>query len=122
MKKSIVVGVLLAAVMLAVKFPPAFCRTELIDRIIARVNEEIITQRQYNEQKEKLRQSLAQHYSGEQLDAQYNEGVKDLLENMIDEDLFVQKAKDLNINVESQLVQRLDQLRQQMGLASIQDL
>lgn len=120
--KNILVGILLAAVMMLVKFPPAFCRTELIDRIIARVNEEIITQRQYDEQKQKLRDSLAQHYSGDQLTIQYNEGVKDLLENMIDEDLFVQKAKDLNINVESQLVQRLDQIRQQMGLPSIQDL
>lgn len=121
-KKSIIVGILLAAVTMVVRFPPAFSRTELIDRIIARVNEEIITQRQYDEQIDKLRQSLAQHYSGDQLTAQTNAAVKDLLENMIDEDLFVQKAKDLNINVESQLVQRLDQLRQQMGLATIQDL
>lgn len=121
-KKSIIAGILLAAVTMVVRLPPAFSRTELIDRIIARVNEEIITQRQYDEQIDKLRQSLAQHYSGDQLTVQTNAAVKDLLENMIDEDLFVQKAKDLNINVESQLVQRLDQLRQQMGLASIQDL
>lgn len=120
--KNIIVGILLAAVVALIKVPPTFSRTITIDRIIARVNEEIITQRQYNEQLQKLRDSLAQHYSGEQLAAQYNAAVKDLLENMIDEDLFVQKAKDLNINVESQLVQRLDQIRQQMGLASIQDL
>lgn len=120
--RSVVIGILLAAVVALVKFPPSFGRTITIDRIIARVNEEIITQRQYDEQLQKLRESLAQHYSGEQLTAQYNAGVKDLLENMIDEDLFVQKAKDLNINVESQLVQRLEQIRQQMGLASIQDL
>lgn len=120
--KSIIAGIVLAVIAAALAFTPAFSRTELVDRIIARVNEEIITQRQYDEQKDKLRQSLAQHYSGEELETQYNAGVKDLLENMIDEDLFVQKAKDLNINVETQLVQRLDQLRQQMGLASIQDL
>lgn len=120
--KAVITGASLVAFLALVGLPAIFGSTYTIDRIIARVNEEIITQRQYDEQKQKLHDSLAQHYSGEQLTAQYNEGIKDLLENMIDEDLFVQKAKDLNINVESQVVQRLDQIRQQMGLASIQDL
>lgn len=120
--KAVMSGASLVALLAFVGIPAIFASTYTIDRIIARVNEEIITQRQYDEQKQKLHDSLAQHYSGDQLAAQYNEGVKDLLENMIDEDLFVQKAKDLNINVESQVVQRLDQIRQQMGLASIQDL
>ncbi|MGH9439076.1 MAG: foldase protein PrsA, partial [Terriglobia bacterium] len=36
--------------------------------------------------------------------------------------LLVQKAKDLNISADTEVVERLDQIRKQMGLASIQDL
>jgi peptidyl-prolyl cis-trans isomerase SurA len=102
--------------------PHAFARRVLIDRIIAQVNEKIITQRQYDLEKEKLHASLAKQYSGEELQAQYQAQVKDLLEQMIDQDLLVQKAQDLNINVDAQVVQRLDQIRKQMGMATIQDL
>jgi peptidyl-prolyl cis-trans isomerase SurA len=102
--------------------PYSLARTVMIDRIIARVNEKIITQRQYDLQKEKLRDSLAQQYSGEELEAQYQVQVKDLLEQMIDQDLLVQKAQDLNINVDAQVVERLDQIRKQQGLGTIQDL
>jgi len=100
----------------------ALARRVLIDRIIARVNEKIITQRQYDLQKEDLRVSLAKQYSGEELEAQYQAQEKDLLEQMIDQDLLVQKAQDLNVNVDAQVVERLDDIRKQMGLASIQDL
>jgi peptidyl-prolyl cis-trans isomerase SurA len=112
---------LLAGTVLAAA-PQALARRVMIDRIIARVNEKIITQRQYDLQKEKLRASLAQQYSGEELEAQYQSQVKDLLEQMIDQDLLVQKAQDLNINVDAQVVERLDQIRKQMGLGTIQDL
>jgi peptidyl-prolyl cis-trans isomerase SurA len=99
--------------------PQALGRQEMIDRIVARVNEKIITQREYDIQKEKLRDELSQHYSGQELEQQYQAAVKDLLSNMISQDLLVQKAQDLNINVDAQVVERLDQIRKQMGLASI---
>jgi peptidyl-prolyl cis-trans isomerase SurA len=102
--------------------PGTFARRELVDRIIARVNEKIITQRQYDLEKEKTHAQLAQQYSGEELEAQYQAASKDLLEEMIDQDLLVQKAQDLNVNVDAQVVERLDQIRKQMGFATIQDL
>lgn len=120
--KTLIAVVILAAVAATFTLPQAFSRTELIDRIIARVNEEIITQRQYNQQEQDLRATLAQHYSGDELAVRYNAEAHDLLQQMIDQDLLVQKAKDLNISAETDLVQRLDQIRQRMGLASIQDL
>jgi peptidyl-prolyl cis-trans isomerase SurA len=112
----------LIAATIFVAASPALARREMIDRVIARVNEKIITQRQYDLQKEKLRTSLAQQYSGAELQEQYDAQAKDLLRGMIDQDLLVQKAKDLNINVDAQVVQRLDQIRKQMGVATIQDL
>jgi peptidyl-prolyl cis-trans isomerase SurA len=102
--------------------PRARAARIMIDRIIARVNEKIITQRQYDLRKEQLRAQLAQQYSGAELEAQYQAQEKDLLRGMIDQDLLVQKAQDLNINVDTQVVQRLDQIRKQMGVATIPDL
>ncbi len=112
---------LLAAAIVAVA-APAFAREVLIDRIIARVNEKIITERQYDLAKEQLHDTLAQKYSGAELEDRYNTEQRDLLEQMIDQDLLVQKAKDLNINVDANVVEYLDQIRKQMGLASIYDL
>ncbi len=94
----------------------------MIDRILARVNEEIVTQRQYDIQKEQLHAQLAQQYHGADLDSRYRAAVENLLRDMIDQDLLVQKAKDLDINADSEVVEHLDQIRKQMGLASIQDL
>lgn len=111
---------LLAA--LALVAPPAHATTRIIERIIARVNNEIVTQRQFDQQQEKLRDDLAERYSGPELEAEYRKQSADLLRNLIDEDLMVQKAKDLDITVETDLVKRLDQIRAQNNLATLADL
>jgi parvulin-like peptidyl-prolyl isomerase len=121
---TVILGLGVAAVLaLATCAAPASSPREvMIDRIIARVNEKIITQRQYDLAEEQLHDQLARHYSGAELEAQYQAQVKNLLSDMISQDLLVQKAQDDNINVDADVVQRLDQERKQMGLASIQDL
>ncbi|MGH9430552.1 MAG: peptidylprolyl isomerase [Terriglobia bacterium] len=101
---------------------PALASRQIIERIIARVNNEIITMRQYDQQRDKLREQLAQQYSGPELDEQLKEQSKNLLRDLIDQDLMVEKAKDLDINVDTEVVKRLDQIRAQMNLATINDL
>jgi len=86
------------------------------------VNNEIITQRQFERKQTELRQELTQRYSGAELDAQYREQNANLLRSMIDEDLMVQKAKDLDINVETDVVKQLDQIRADNHMGSQQDL
>jgi peptidyl-prolyl cis-trans isomerase SurA len=100
----------------------ALASRQIIERIIARVNNEIVTMRQYNNEKQKLRAQLAQQYSGSELDDQFKEQSKNLLRDLIDQDLMVEKAKDLDINVDTDVVKRLDQIRGQMNLATINDL
>ena len=95
---------------------------KVVDRVIARVNNEIVTQRQFEREKEKIRAELAQRYSGADLEAQVRQEGKNLLRDLIDEALMVEKAKDLDINVETELVKRLDEIRQNAKLATIQDL
>ena len=51
-----------------------------------------------------------------------NDESKNLLRNLIDQSLMVQKAKDEDVNVETDLIKRLDQMRKQDNLATIEDL
>ena len=101
---------------------PSVGGAKIIERIIARVNNEVITQSQYDDELANLREQLAQQYSGAELDAQVREESKNLLRNLIDESLMVQKAKDLEINVETDVVKQLDDIRKKNNLATLEDL
>jgi peptidyl-prolyl cis-trans isomerase SurA len=101
---------------------PAIARRRVVDRIIARVNSEIITQRQFEREQQDLHSQLAQQYTGDQLETQFQEQSKDLLRDLIDQALMVQKAKDLDINVETDLIKRLDEIRQNFNLDSLEAL
>ena len=90
---------------------PALQGAKIVERIIARVNNEIITQRKYDEEQDNLRRQLTEQYSGAELQAQFKEQSKNLLRDLIDQSLMVQKAKDLDINVETDVVKQLDYVR-----------
>lgn len=102
--------------------PAAAQRRRVIERIIARVNQEIVTKRQFDRERERLRQQLAQELSGPELEAAFQEQSKHLLRDLIDQALMVQKAKDLDINVETELVRRLDEIRKNFGLETLEAL
>jgi len=101
---------------------PALQGAKIVERIIARVNNEIITQRAYEQEQEKLREQLAQEYSGAELQAQFKEQSKNLLRDLIDQSLMVQKAKDEDINVETNVVKQLDDIRKKNNLGTLEDL
>jgi peptidyl-prolyl cis-trans isomerase SurA len=101
---------------------PAQARTVLIERIVARVNNQIITQREYDKERETLHEQLAKQYSGAQLEQEFNAQSKNLLRDMIDQDLLIQKANDDDINVDADVIKQLDQIRQQYNLPSLDAL
>jgi peptidyl-prolyl cis-trans isomerase SurA len=101
---------------------PGWSVRKLVGRIIARVNSDIITNWEYDRESAQLRQQLAEKYSGAELDAQFRAQSKNLLRDLIDQDLMVQKAKDLDINVDTDLVKRLDEIRKEMKLDSQAEL
>ncbi|MGO8813910.1 MAG: peptidyl-prolyl cis-trans isomerase [Terriglobia bacterium] len=120
MKRSLKTLALAAVAMAFVA--PLLRAAHVVERIIARVNSEIITQRQFEREKGKLRDELAQQYSGADLEAKLNDESKNLLRDLIDESLMVQKAKDEDINVDTDLIKKLDQIRKQDNLSTIEDL
>jgi peptidyl-prolyl cis-trans isomerase SurA len=116
--------VLLAAIaaVLVGTTSPAFAARKVIERIIARINNEIITQRQFEREREKLRVQLARQYSGPELEAKVREEGRDLLRDLIDQALMVQKSKDLDVNVETDVIKRLDEIRKNVRADSLEDL
>jgi peptidyl-prolyl cis-trans isomerase SurA len=97
----------------------------VVEEIIARVNNDVITMSDYQKAEEQLREEVAHDCQGcpqEKLFAQFKEQQKDLLRGLIDQSLMVQRAKDMGISVESDVIKRLDDVRKQNGLASLEDL
>jgi peptidyl-prolyl cis-trans isomerase SurA len=93
--------------------------------IVARVNNDVITLADYQKAEQQLRDELSQDCQGcqqDKIDAQFKEQQKDLLRGMIDQALMVQRAKDMGISVETDLSRRLDEVRRQNGLATLEDL
>ncbi|PYV89382.1 MAG: peptidylprolyl isomerase [Acidobacteria bacterium] len=93
----------------------------VVEEIIARVNTQIITRSEYLREKEQLKQEVQQQEPGN-ADKAYAEREKDVLRGLIDQDLLLDKGKDLGITADTDLIKRLDEIRKQMNLESMEDL
>jgi peptidyl-prolyl cis-trans isomerase SurA len=87
--------------------------------IIARVNDQIITQSDYNRAMAELDQEGRQHQETMQ---EISAAHKDLLRNLIDQQLWLSKGKELNVTGETELVKKLDEIRKQYNLGTIEEL
>ncbi len=90
-----------------------------VEEIIARVNDQIITRSDYDRAMKDLDQEGRQRGATMQ---QLSEGHKDLLRNLIDQQLWLSKGKELGINGETELVNRLNEIRKQYKLGSLEEL
>lgn len=98
---------------------------KIIEEIIARVNNEIITRSDYQKAGATLKQEVAQDCQNcpqDKLDSLLKEREKNLLRDLIDQSLLTQRAKDDGITVETDVVKRLDEIRQQNGFATMEEL
>ena len=97
----------------------------VVEEIVARVNNQIITLSDYQKAAQGLAEEVAQdcqNCTQDQLQAQTKERQKNLLRDLIDQQLLIERAKDMGINVETDLVKRLDEVRKQNNLATMDDL
>lgn len=97
---------------------------EIIEEIAAKVNSEVITKSELERRRMELRQELQRQYQGNplQFQAAYAQAEKDLLRDLIDTALLLQRGKDLNISVDTEVVKRLDRTRKELGLNTLDDL
>src|SRR5579863_9833823 len=90
-----------------------------VEDIIARVNDQIITRSDYDRAMKELDDEGRQRgLTMQQLSEQH----KDLLRNLIDQQLWLSKGKELGITGETELINRLNDLRKQYNLTSLEDL
>ncbi len=90
-----------------------------VEGIIARVNDQIITKSDYDRAENDLDQAGRDHgLSMQEMAAER----RDLLRNLIDQQLWLSKGKELDITAETELVKRLDEIRKQANLETIEDL
>ena len=91
----------------------------VVEEIIARVNDQIITRADYDRAMKELDDEGRQRgLTMQQLSEQH----KDLLRNLIDQQLWLSKAKELGITGETELINQLNDLRKQYNLATMEDL
>jgi peptidyl-prolyl cis-trans isomerase SurA len=100
--------------------------SKVVEEIIARVNNEIITRSELDKARVTAEDDAKQECQGkctpEELKVQVEDGQKNALRNLIDQSLLVQRGKDMGISVESEVIKRLDQIRIQNNLSSMEDL
>jgi peptidyl-prolyl cis-trans isomerase SurA len=91
----------------------------IVEDILARVNDQIITRSDYDRAMKEVDGEARQHGATMQ---QISEIHKDLLRNLIDQQLWLSKGKELGINGETELINRLNEIRKQYNLSTLEDL
>src|ERR1700676_4154417 len=98
----------------------------VVEEIIARVNNEIITRSEYEKARaaaaEDAKQECQNHCTPEQLEIAIEDRQKNALRDLIDQSLLVQRGKDMGISVEPDVIKKLDQIRIQNNINSMEDL
>ena len=90
-----------------------------VEDVIARINDQIITRSDYDRAMKEVDDEARQRGATMQ---QMSLIHKDLLRNLIDQQLWLSKGKELGVTGETELVNRLNEIRKQYNLATIEDL
>jgi len=97
-----------------------------VEEIIARVNNEIITRSDLDKARASAEEDARQECQGkctpDQLKTDIDDRQKNALRDLIDQSLLVQRGKDMGVNVEPEVIKRLDQIRIQNKMDSMEDL
>jgi peptidyl-prolyl cis-trans isomerase SurA len=94
---------------------------EVIEQIVARVNNQIITRSEYLHSKDELKKE-AQQQDPVNADKFISDHDKDVLRDLIDQQLLLQKGKDLGITADTEVIKKLDEMRKDMKLDSMEEL
>src|SRR3984885_15262534 len=92
---------------------------KVVEDIVARVNDQIITSSDYDRAAEQLTAEAGQQSIPPR---ELDQKKADLLRDLIDQQLLLSKGKELGITGETELIKRLDEIRKQNHLDSLEDL
>jgi peptidyl-prolyl cis-trans isomerase SurA len=112
---------LLLAVGYALLLPSLSPADTVVEEIVARVNNEIISRTEYIRSRDQLKQEVQQQDPAT-ADRIFAEKQRDVLRDLIDQQLLLQKGKDLGITGDTELIKKLDEMRKEMKLETMEDL
>jgi peptidyl-prolyl cis-trans isomerase SurA len=112
---------LLLAVGSALLLPTLLPADTVVEEIITRVNNEIITRSEYVRSRDQVK-TEAQQQDPANAERIFAEKQRDVLRDLVDQQLLLQKGKDLGITGDTELIKRLDEMRKQMNLGSMEEL
>ncbi|MBV9182523.1 MAG: peptidylprolyl isomerase [Acidobacteria bacterium] len=93
----------------------------VVEEIIARVNNQIITRSDYLREQQQLKEEADTQDPAHSAQLAAESG-KDVLRGLIDKQLLLEKGKDLGITAETEVIKRLDEMRKQMKLDTMEEL
>ena len=111
----------LVLILIAIALLPVFAAAQVVEEIVARVNDQIITLSEYQRSKDQLRDEAKQQDAAN-ADKLYADREKDVLRDLIDQQLLLYKGKDLDITGDTDLIKQLDQMRKDMKLDTMEEL
>jgi peptidyl-prolyl cis-trans isomerase SurA len=111
----------LVSLLIAVTCLPVFAAGQVVEEIITRVNGQIITRSEFLRSKDQLKDDVKQQDPAN-ADKLYAEREKDILRDLIDQQLLLEKGKDLGFTGDTELIKRLDQMRKDMKLETMEEL
>ncbi|MGB8760413.1 MAG: peptidylprolyl isomerase [Candidatus Sulfotelmatobacter sp.] len=111
----------LVLILIAMASLPALVAGQVVEEIVTRVNGQIITRSEYDRSKDQLRDDVKQQDPAN-ADKLYAEREKDVLRDLVDQQLLLEKGKDLGITGDTELIKRLDSMRKDMKLDTMEEL
>jgi len=101
---------------------PLAAGQEVIDEVVAVINNDIITLSEVQARNNLLVQALRAQLSGEEFEKQYEVLKQNLLDRMVTEVLLLQRARELKYDVKEQVRGAIDNIKRQNNLDSDEDL
>jgi peptidyl-prolyl cis-trans isomerase SurA len=111
----------LTLILIAMAYLPGLAAGQVVEEIVTRVNGQIITRSEYQRSKDQLRDDVKQQDPAN-ADKLYAEREKDVLRDLVDQQLLLEKGKDLGITGDTELIKRLDSMRKDMKLETMEEL
>jgi peptidyl-prolyl cis-trans isomerase SurA len=113
-----------AAAILIVIAGAVLAQNKTVDEIVARVNGDIILKSEFENAKTALRSELAQgqKLQGAQLEQAVAEQSKNVLRDLIDQNLLLQQAKDMGLNADLEVVKTMERMRQEYKFDTLEAL
>jgi peptidyl-prolyl cis-trans isomerase SurA len=90
-----------------------------VEEIVARVNDQIISRSDYDRAMKQMDDEARKEGASMQ---EISAGHRDLLRNLIDQQLWLSKGKELGITGDTELIKKLNDIRKQYNLSSMEDL